>query len=43
VARYGLKEAGRRIGLTLDISPPLSPDELAAVVEGRLAIRSILD
>ena len=43
VAEYGLKEAGRRIGLALDTGPPPSPDELAAAMEGRVVIRLILD
>jgi len=40
---YGFKEAGRRIGLALDISPPPSADELAAAMEGHVVIRIILD
>ncbi|HEX2740473.1 MAG TPA: nitroreductase/quinone reductase family protein [Rubrobacter sp.] len=43
VAKYGLKEAGRRIGLALDISPPPTTDELAAAMEDRVVIRIILD
>ena len=43
VANYGLKEAGRRIGLALDTSPPPTTDELAAAMEGRVMIRLILD
>jgi hypothetical protein len=43
VANYGLKEAGRRIGLALDTSPPPTTDELAAAMEGRVVIRLILD
>lgn len=43
VAKYGLKEAGQRIGLALDVSPPPTADELAAALEGRVAIRIILD
>jgi hypothetical protein len=43
VAEYGLKGAGQRIGLALDISPPPTTDELAAAMEGRVAIRIILD
>lgn len=43
VAKYGLKEAGRRIGLALDTSPPPTPGELAAAMEGRVVIRLILD
>ena len=43
VAEYGLKEAGRRIGLALDTGPPPSPDELAAAMEGRVVIRLALD
>ena len=39
VAKYGLKEAGRRIGLGLDISPQPTKDELAAALDGRVAIR----
>ena len=43
VAEYGLKEAGQRIGLALDISPPPTTDELAAAMEGRVVMRIILD
>jgi hypothetical protein len=43
VAKYGLKGAGRRIGLALDISPPPTTDELAAAMEGYVAIRVVLD
>jgi hypothetical protein len=43
IAKYGLKGAGRRIGLALDISPPPTTDELAAALEGRVVIRIILD
>lgn len=43
VAKYGLKEAGRRIGLALDTSPPPSRDELALAMEGREVIRLIPD
>jgi deazaflavin-dependent oxidoreductase (nitroreductase family) len=43
VAEYGLKGAGQRIGLALDISPPPTTHELAAAMEGRVAIRIILD
>lgn len=42
VAAYGLKEAGRRIGLALDTPPP-TPVELAAALEDRVAIRLILE
>ena len=42
VAKYGLKETGRRIGLALDISPSPTTDELAAAMEGRVVIRIIL-
>ena len=42
VDNYGLKEAGRSIGLTLDINPPPTTDELAAALEGRVAIRIVL-
>ena len=42
VAKYGLKDAGSRIGLALDISPLPSPDELAAAMEGHVAIRIVL-
>jgi hypothetical protein len=43
VAKYGLKEAGQRIGLALDVSPPPTTDELAEALEGRVAIHIILD
>src|SRR5215207_998268 len=43
VAEYGLKEAGSRIGLALDISPPPSPGELALAMEGHVVIRIILN
>jgi hypothetical protein len=43
VAKYGLKEAGRRIGLALDINPPPTTDELTAALEGPVVIRIILD
>jgi len=43
VAKYGLKEAGRRTGLALDISPPPTTEELAAALEGHVVIRIILD
>jgi len=43
VAQYGLKGAGQRIGLALDISPPPTTDELVAALEGRVVIRLILD
>ena len=43
VAAYGLKKAGRRIGLALDISPPPTTDELAVAMEGRVVIRIVLD
>ncbi|MGB3635445.1 MAG: nitroreductase/quinone reductase family protein [Rubrobacteraceae bacterium] len=42
-AEYGLKGSGRRIGLTLDISPPPTRDELAAALEDRVVIRLTLD
>jgi hypothetical protein len=42
VAEYGLKEAGRRIGLALDTGTPPSPDELALAMEGHVVIRLIL-
>lgn len=43
VAEYGLKEASIRTGLALDIDPPPTKDELAAALEGHVAIRIILD
>lgn len=43
VAEYGFKDAGRRIGLALDIRPPPSRSELALAMEGRVVIRLILD
>jgi hypothetical protein len=43
VAKHGLKEAGRRIGLALDTSPPPSRDELVLAMQGRVVIRLILD
>lgn len=43
IAKYGLKGAGRRIGLALDISPPPTKEELAAAVDGYAAIRIVLD
>ena len=39
----GLKEAGQRIGLALDISPPPTTEELALAMEGHVVIRIILD
>ncbi|HJQ30125.1 MAG TPA: hypothetical protein VJ827_12350 [Rubrobacter sp.] len=41
--RYGLKEAGRRIGLALDIIPTPRKEVLSAALEGRVVIRIILD
>ena len=41
--KYGLKDAGIRIGLALEISPPPSPNELAAAMEGNAAILIILE
>lgn len=43
VAKHGLKGAGQRIGLALDISPPPTTEELAAAMEGRVVIRIILE
>ena len=43
VARYGLKDAGRRIGLTLDTQPPLSRDDLAAALEGHAVVYLTLE
>jgi hypothetical protein len=43
VAKYGLKDAGSRIGLALDTDPPPSPEELAAAMEGHVAIRIVLE
>lgn len=43
VARYGLKGAGLRIGVVLDMQPPLSRDELAEALRGRVVIRLMLD
>lgn len=43
VAKHGLKEAGGRIGLALDITPPPSRDELALALEGHVMIRIVLD
>ena len=43
IAKYGLKGAGRRIGLALDISPPPTKEELAAALDGYAAIRIVLD
>lgn len=43
VAEYGLKEAGVRIGLALDVSPPPSRDELARAMEGHVVIHIVLD
>lgn len=42
VAKDGLKDTGRRIGLALDIDPPPTRDELAAALEGRVVIRIVL-
>jgi hypothetical protein len=42
VAKYGLKETGRRIGLALGIDPPPTTGELAAALEGRVVIRIVL-
>jgi hypothetical protein len=43
IARFGAKDAGRRIGLALDSGPPLSRDELAAAIEGHAVILLRLD
>jgi deazaflavin-dependent oxidoreductase (nitroreductase family) len=43
VARYGPKGAGMRIGIVLDTQPPLTRDELAQAMEGRVVIRLTLD
>ena len=43
VARYGLKDAGRRIGLTLDTQPPLSGDDLAAALAGHAVVYLTLE
>ena len=43
VARCGLKEAGRRIGLALDTTPPPAPDDIAQAMQGRVMIRLTLD
>ena len=43
VATYGFKEAGTRIGLALNTSPPPSKGELAAALGSYVAIRLILD
>ena len=43
IERYGPEDASARTGLALDISPPPSPDELAAALEGHVAIRIVLD
>jgi deazaflavin-dependent oxidoreductase (nitroreductase family) len=43
VARYGAKDAGRRIGLALDDTSPPSHDDLAAAMEGHAVIRLSLD
>ena len=43
VAKYGLKDAGSRIGLALDTDPPPSLEELAAAMEGHVAIRIVLE
>jgi hypothetical protein len=42
VAKYGLKEAGRRIGLALEIIPPPTKEELDAALEDRVVIRVVL-
>ena len=42
ISKYGLKGAGQRIGLALDISPQPTKDELAAALEGRVAMRITL-
>jgi alkanesulfonate monooxygenase SsuD/methylene tetrahydromethanopterin reductase-like flavin-dependent oxidoreductase (luciferase family) len=43
VARYGRKGAGLRIGVVLDVQPPLSREELAGTLQGRVVIRLTLD
>lgn len=43
VARYGAKGAGLRIGVVLDLQPPLSRDELAEALRGRVVIRLTFD
>jgi hypothetical protein len=43
VAACGLKGAGQRIGLALDISPPPTKEEMVAALEGRVVIRITLD
>lgn len=43
VARYGPKGAGLRVGVVLDMEPPLTRDELAAALQGRVVIRLTLD
>jgi F420H(2)-dependent quinone reductase len=42
IAKYGLKGAGRRIGLALDIDPPPTSEERALALEGRVVIRIVL-
>ena len=43
IEKYGLKDASNRTGLALDTDPPPSPDELAAAMEGHVAIRIVLE
>lgn len=43
VARYGEKGAGMRIGIALDTTPPLSRDEIAEGLRGRVVIHLTLD
>lgn len=40
---HGFKGAGRKIGLTLDITPPPSRNELALALDGLTVIRIALD
>ena len=43
VTRYGPKGAGLRIGVVLDVQPPLTREELAEALRGRVVIRLTLD
>lgn len=43
VEKFGLNDATNRTGLALDINPPPTTDELAAAMDGHVAIRIMLD
>jgi hypothetical protein len=43
VERYGPKEAGQRIGIALDITPPPSPEDLIRALDGGAVTRLHLE